>query len=547
MTSLVRTRFAPSPTGSLHVGGARTALYCLLVARKAGGRFLLRIEDTDQARSTEEAAHGLIRDLTWLGLTWDEGPGTNGDAGPYFQSQRLPLYNGILDALLASGHAYEAWETPAELSALRAAAEAAKENFRYRRRPVDPAQVEAWRAEGRVPVLRLAAPDHAIRFEDDVLGPVHVAADELEDIVIRKADGFPTYHFAVVVDDHHMGVTQILRGQEHLMNTPKHLGLYEALGWTPPTHGHMPLIFNPTGSKMSKRDKAKAAREGAVAAHKARGGADGYAWLADAIGTEREVVESFMAKKHDGVAVAEAIGEHLGVTMPMIEVMDFRRGGYLPEGLLNYLALLGWSPGGDREVMTMDELVALFEVGDINKSAARFDAVKLTALNGEHIRRATITRLEAAHDAYLEVAPQSPLLGCDPALRRALLALYQPRMSTFADLDRLARFFFLRPDALDPDAVKKHLLKGDALDLLARARAALAALPAPWGATDVDAALQALADATGLGVGKFAQPLRVAVSGTSVSPPIGETLALLGQGEVLARIDAVATLLPAAP
>jgi glutamyl-tRNA synthetase len=547
MTSLVRTRFAPSPTGSLHVGGARTALYCLLVARKAGGRFLLRIEDTDQARSTEEAAQGLIRDLTWLGLTWDEGPGTDGDAGPYFQSQRLPLYNAILDALLASGHAYEAWETPAELTALRAAAEAAKENFRYRRRPVDAAQVEAWRAEGRVPVLRLAAPDHAIRFEDDVLGAVNAAADELEDIVIRKADGFPTYHFAVVVDDHHMGVTHILRGQEHLMNTPKHLGLYEALGWTPPSHGHMPLIFNPTGSKMSKRDKAKAAREGAVAAHKARGGADGYGWLADAIGAEREVVEAFMAKKHDGVAIAEAIGEHLGVTMPMIEVMDFRRGGYLPEGLLNYLALLGWSPGGDREVMTMDELVALFEVSDINKSAARFDAVKLTALNGEHIRRATLDRLEAVHDAYLEVVPASPFQACDPRLRRALLALYQPRMSTFADLDRLARFFFRRPASLDPDAVKKHLLKGDALDLLARARAALADLAGPWGAADVDAALQALADASGLGVGKFAQPLRVAVSGTSVSPPIGETLALLGQDEVLARLDAVATLLPAAP
>ncbi len=547
LPSLVRTRFAPSPTGSLHVGGARTALYCLLVARKAGGRFLLRIEDTDQARSTEESARGLLRDLTWLGLTWDEGPGTDGEAGPYFQSQRLPLYDQTFEALLASGHAYEAWETTAELTALRAAAEAAKENFRYRRRPTDPAQVAQWRAEGRVPVLRLAAPDHAIRFDDDVLGPVNVAVEELEDIVIRKADGFPTYHFAVVIDDHHMGVTSILRGQEHLMNTPKHLGLYEALGWTPPSHGHMPLIFNPTGSKMSKRDKAKAAREGAVAAHKARGGADGYGWLADAIGAERDLVEAFMAKKHDGVALAEAIGEHLGIAMPMIEVMDFRRGGYLPEGLLNYLALLGWSPGGDREVMTMDELVSLFEVSDINKSAARFDAVKLTALNGEHVRRATIERLEAVHDAYLEVVSDSPLQGCDPALRRALIALYQPRISTFADLDRLSRFFFQRPGAIDPDAAKKHLLKGDALELLARARAALADAPAPWNAADVDAALQALADASGLGVGKFAQPIRVAVSGTSVSPPIGETLAILGRDEVLARLDAVPTLLSVPP
>lgn len=532
----IRTRFAPSPTGSLHVGGARTALYCLLQARREGGRFLLRIEDTDQARSTEEAAAGILRDLRWLGLDWDEGPGAeDAGTGPYFQSQRLELYDRYVDALLASGHAYLAWDSTEELDAWRKEAERNKQNFRYRWRPTSPEDEARWRAEGRQPVVRLKAPSHPVHFTDDVLGEVAVAVEELEDIVIRKADGFPTYHFAVVIDDHHMQVTQVLRGQEHLMNTPKHLGAYEALGWSPPSHGHLPLIFNPAGGKMSKRDKAKAARAAAIAAGPQRDGeGPAWAWLAERAGRPLAEITAFVNKQHDGVATAEAVGGALGVDLPMIEVMDFRKGGYLPEALLNYLALLGWSPGEDREIMTIAEMTALFSVDGINKTAARFDAQKLLWLNGETIRRSTLDRLLEVQERYLEVVPTSPFVGMERARRAIFLQLYQARMTTFADLDRTARFFFVRPTSWEQAAVDKHVRKGGGIDNLRAAVEALQGVEA-WEAPAIDAALHALSERTGVGVGKYAQPLRVAVTGAAVSPPIGDTLALLGRDEVLAR------------
>jgi glutamyl/glutaminyl-tRNA synthetase len=537
----VRTRFAPSPTGSLHVGGARTALYCLLYARKQGGRFLLRIEDTDQARSTDEAAAGILRDLRWLGLDWDEGPGAeSAGTGPYFQSQRLDTYGPVFETLLASGHAYEAWDSPAELEALREQARADKTNFRYRRQSYTPEQLASFRAEGREPVLRLQAPAHDIHIEDDILGTVSLAADELEDIVIRKADGFPTYHFAVVVDDHLMLVTQILRGQEHLLNTPKHLGLYEALGWTPPSHGHLPLIFNPAGAKMSKRDKARTARDAARDEAKARGtrGLDpkDWSWLAQATGHPLDAIEQFMAKKSDGVALAQAIADHLRIELPMIEVMDFRAGGYLPEALLNYLALLGWSPGDDREILTIDEMVAAFSLEGINKTAARFDPVKLAWMNGEYIRAATPERLLAAHDSYLEVAPRSPLRALDERARARLIALYRARMSTFADLDRMAAFFFEAPTAYDNKAVKKHLTDEGKAHLRAL-RDQLATTP-EWTAEALHAAVESLAASLEVGMGKLAQPARIALTGTAVSPEIGDTLELIGRASCLARIDA---------
>jgi glutamyl-tRNA synthetase len=529
----VRTRFAPSPTGSLHVGGARTALYCLLVARQTGGRFLLRIEDTDQARSTEAAAHGLVRDLRWLGLDWDEGPDhEEAGTGPYFQSQRLDVYRVHLDALRAAGHVYEAWETPAELEALRAAAAEAKTSFRYKRRPYTDADLEAFRAQGRVPVLRLAAPAHDIVVDDAILGPVHVAATELEDIVVGKADGFPTYHFAVVIDDHLMGVTQILRGQEHLMNTPKHLGLYEALGWTPPSHGHLPLIFNPSGSKMSKRDKAKTARE---AARQAIATGTSCAALAARAGLDVDVLEAFLAKKHDEVATAEALAAALGVELPMIEVMDFRKRGYLPEALLNYLALLGWSPGDDTEFFTLDGLIARFSVAHVNTSPARFDAVKLTSINADHIRAATIDRLLDVQDAWIEVVPTSVFATVDRALRSRVLALYQARLTTLADLDRAAAWVLRAPTDYDASAVAKHIVKTEGWIALAAARGALEGTT--WTAVAIDEALATLSAANNLPMGKLAQPIRIALTGTAVSPGIGESLALLDRDDALARLD----------
>ena len=524
----VRTRFAPSPTGSLHVGGARTALYCLLHARKEGGTFILRIEDTDRARSSDEAAAGILRDLTWLGLDWDEGPGKDGGHGPYFQSERLPLYEAAFAQLRAEGRAYDAWDTADELSAARAAAQAAKQNYRYRRQPVSPDDEARFRAEGRTPVLRFAAPDHPIDFDDTILGSHHTAAEDLDDLVIRKADGFPTYHFAVVVDDHHMGVDLVLRGQEHLMNTPKHLATYEALGWTPPAHGHMPLIFNADGSKMSKRDKAKAARAAARSAD--------FDALVTATGLSPDDLSAFLKKKTDDLAIATAIADALQVELPMIEVMDFRRGGFLPEAILNYLALLGWSPGDDREFFTLPELIDAFDLARVGNTPARFDLDKLRWLNSEHLRALSVDALLPHHDAYLEVVPSSPFATAPPDLRRGLLALYQARIHSFADLDAQAAFFFHAPTAYDDKAVKKFLAKGG-YDLLPTLAAHLNTI-SDWSAEAIDASLKAFAESHNIGLGKVAQPLRVALTGTSVSPGIGDTLALIGRDETLRRIDA---------
>ncbi len=258
MTS--RVRFAPSPTGQLHVGGARTALFNWLFSRGTAGKMVLRIEDTDQVRSSRESEESIKTDLRWLGLQWDEGPDEGGPGAPYRQSERRDLYDAAFQQLLDAGHAYLAYESPAELGAMRDAARAEKRDFIFRKPAYSAEDLARFEADGRTPVVRLEAPGHDATFVDQVLGEITVPEAKLDDFVIRKADGFPTYHLAVVVDDHHMQVTNVLRAQEHLMNTAKHLLLYEALGWEPPQHGHMPLIFSMDGSKMSKRDKAKATR-----------------------------------------------------------------------------------------------------------------------------------------------------------------------------------------------------------------------------------------------------------------------------------------------
>lgn len=538
----VVTRFAPSPTGSLHVGGARTALYCLLHARHHDGRFLLRIEDTDRARSTDEATEGILRDLRWLGLLWDEGPGKDLGRGPYFQSQRLDTYGTCFDQLLAADVAYEAWETPDELKAERDAAQAAKQDFRYKRRTYSDADLERFRAEGRVPVLRLMAPNHAIRVDDDILGPVTIEADQLEDIVIRKADGFPTYHFAVVVDDHHMAVTQVLRGQEHLMNTPKHLGLMEALSWDPQRFGHMPLIFNPGGSKMSKRDKARTARAEARHARDARG-ETGWAWLAALTGIDEAELTAFAEKKNDSIPTAEAIAAALGLDLPMIEVMDFRKAGYLPEALNNYLALLGWNPGAEpdgteRELFSLGELVQRWDLARVGKTPARFDVDKLRWMNGEYMRSVDDATLETRMQQWFEVT-DSALEGMDPARRAAIVALYRPRANTFSELERSASWFWNRPSDYDAKAVKKWLTRGEGLgwDLLDQARPALS--DCTWDEASLESAVNGVAEAAETGLGRVAQPIRIALSGAAATPGLWECLALFERDEVLARIDAL--------
>ncbi len=534
---MARTRFAPSPTGSLHVGGVRTALYCWLWSRRHGAPFVLRVEDTDRRRSTDEATVGLLRDMKWVGLDWDEGPGIpDAPYGPYFQSERLELYDAAIQQLLDSGKAYEAWESSEELDAMRKEAEEKKENFRFRRPSYTDEQIARFKAEGREPVVRLEAPGRDVTIDDAILGPVTVEAEVLDDFVIRKADGYPTYHFAVVVDDHLMHIDLILRGQEHLMNTHKHELIYEALGWEPVRAGHLPTILNMgSGGKMSKRDKAKAARAAARDAQKARGATD-WAWLAESTGLPVEEIEAFAKKSSDSIPVAEAIAKALGLELPLIEVMDFRKAGVLPEALINYLALLGWSPGDDREILTIQELISLFSIDRVTKTAARFDPAKLEWMSAEYMKSLDEDVLVKHLDEWLEVRP-SPIAALDDEHRRWLLRMYRPRAATFNQLDALARFFFVAPTHWDEKQAAKHLRKGGGFDRLQHARIALEDV-GRWTPERLREVVDQLCAETGTGLGKWSQPLRIAVTGSGVSPDLFDTLAFLGRDETLSRLQA---------
>ncbi|MCL2646017.1 MAG: glutamate--tRNA ligase [Phycisphaerales bacterium] len=534
---MVKTRFAPSPTGFLHVGGARTALYSYLFAQQAksgggqgeGGRFVLRIEDTDQVRSTAESAAGILQDMLWLGMTWDEGPVVGAEKNDYFQSMRLDIYDKHLQELLAKGLAYEAYESPAQLAAMRQVAEKAKKPFRYRR---DMAGRQLVPQEGVKPVVRFAMPYKDITVHDLILGDVTVKGEEHDDIVIRKSDGFPTYHFAVVIDDHYMGITHVLRAQEHLMNTFKHLGLYGALGWEAPLHGHLPLVFNMDNTKMSKREKAKAVR-----ADIQKTGVKDFAELAAKAGVEVKVVQEFIAKKSDAVEIAVKLAAVTGTRLPEIDVQDFRRSGYLPEALLNFVALVGWSPGGDREIMSKQEMLELFSLEGIQKTPGRFDRKKLAWMNGEYIRKASIERLVEAVASFNAVTDY-PLKTASAEVVRELLGMYQERMVTLAEMAENSRFFFEEP-RMDPKAVEKHVKGGNGMELL---RASLEILKGvkEWTKLGLQGAHDRILE---LGVesggkrGAAAQPIRVAVSGGAVTPPLLETLVLLGREKAIGRME----------
>lgn len=319
------------------------------------------------------------------------------------------------------------------------------------------------------------------------------------------------------------------------MNTHRHLLIYEAFGWTPPAHGHLPLIFNPSGTKMSKRDKAKVAREAARNAAKAKGaGKDDWAWLAADTGVDAQVLTAFANKESDGVATAEAIAKALHVQLPMIEVKDFRVAGYLPEALINYLCLLGWAPGDDRELLSVDEMIALFSLERVNKTAARFDQDKLNWMNAEYMKSLPDEVLLKHLASWLEVV-ESPIAALDEAQRRALLAMYRPRARTLADLDRMGAFLFRRPESFEPKQVSKHV-DAEGRARLVAARERLAGLAA-FDVAAIGPALEALAAELAVHIGKVSQPVRLAISGDGVSPELPETLAFLGREEVLARVD----------
>lgn len=476
-SSALRVRFAPSPTGYLHVGGARTALFNYLLARQTGGTFILRIEDTDTARNVADAEQKIMDDLRWLGLEWDEGIGVGGPNGPYFQSQRLDLYNAMIDKLLAAGQAYYAFETGEELDAMRQQSEARKVAFKYSRpaRFPDNADVAKARQEGRPVVVRFKMPAEDVTVHDEVLGDVTVAAAELDDFVIRKGDGMPVYHLANVVDDGLMGVNLVMRGQEFLGQTPRHIALQHALGFATPRYAHLPLIMDMQGRKLSKRD-----------------------------------------------------GD--------VEVHSFRAAGYLPEALVNFIVLLGWSPGGDREKMTRAELIELFSVDRVGRTNAKFDRDKLLAFNTDWSATIGEDRLAEAYDDYLSVSDS--VIGkanLSPQVKRDLLRINHG-FRTFTDIDRKSGFLYVPDEAVqyDPASVKKVLEKGG-FDML-RMLLPLLKAQEPWTAEGLEKLLSDVCAVQAVGMGKVAQPIRVAVSGGTVSPAIYDTLMLLGKPNTLNRI-----------
>ena len=542
---MLRTRFAPSPTGHLHVGGARTALFCWAFARGRDGRFLLRIEDTDQKRSSDAAGLEFCSDLKWLGIDWDEGPvfesSGGGDDGPYWQSQRLPLYDKWMATLIESGHAYPAFETPEELNAKRAEARAAKTAYKYDRAALDldPETVRAWIEEGRPHVIRFRVPEGPITIHDEVLGEVVVPDGELEDFVIRKGDGFPTYHFAVVVDDALMGVTHVIRGQEHLNNTAKHLLLQSALGFAHPTYAHLSLIFNPDGSKMSKRDKDKALR----AEIRSRGleappvDASGSPVLPEAVWAE------WVGDKERQLETAEcnALATALDMALPEINVDDFRTSGYLPEVLLNYLALLGWSPGNDLEHFDASFLTEHFSLDRVLKSPAKFDRVKLLAFNLDALQAMSDSEFHDRLRSFCEQEHPEFLERMDSEQFRLFSDANRERSKTLLDPIASGRFFVEPCSSLEwmpTKQVRKALLKGEicGYDRLESMLPRLEALE-EWGAEPLESLVEACAEEFAEGkVGSIAQPLRVAVSGGTISPPIYDTLCILGRDRTLKRI-----------
>jgi glutamyl-tRNA synthetase len=473
----VVTRFAPSPTGHLHVGGARTALYSWALARRLGGRFILRIEDTDRERSDPEMTRGILDSMTWLGLHWDEGP--------VFQSERKELYRAAADDLLARGAAYRCFCTPARIDELRRrqATDGATEGYDRFCRGLDPAEGARRAAAGEAHVLRFAMPlEGETVFRDELRGAISYPDRQQDDFVLIKSDGFPTYHLANVIDDHAMAVTHVLRGEEWIPSTPKHVRLYEAFGWTPPAFAHLPVILAPDGKKLSKR--------------------------------------------HGATSVEE-----------------YRARGFLPEALANYLALLGWSPGDDREIFTPEEMTSLFELGRVNKRSAIFDEVKLRWMNSRYLAAIPWDRLEPL------LAPC--LVGLDPtaetlerwgvslapaAWRRAVLLLGQERAETVPECLEKVRFLFEEGIEFDPESCEKHWKIEDAAAKIRTGREAIVAAE-PWTPEAIEAAIRGAADAKGFKHGKLFHPLRVAVTGRQHSPGLFQTIFLTGRARSIERID----------
>lgn len=454
----VRTRFAPSPTGVLHIGSVRTALFCWLYARHCGGEFVLRIEDTDRERSTEANVEAILDGMQWLGL--------DADVGPHFQSHRFDRYREVAEAWLAEGKAYYCYCSKDRLDAVRAAQEQRGEKMRYDGRCRDGAEV----VSGVQPVVRFKNPlDGEVVVDDQVRGRVVFRNTELDDLIILRSDGTPTYNFTVVVDDTDMGITHVIRGDDHLNNTPRQVNMLSALGATLPIYAHLPMILGPDGAKLSKRHGA-------------------------------------------------------------MDVRAYREQGFLPEAMLNYLVRLGWSHG-NQEIFSVDEMVELFDIVDVNHSASAFSPDKLLWINQQRIIATPAERLGELLVPFLQKLELDPVAGPDPT---HVAEGFRERASTLLQMAASARFCYEDFDEVDAKSAKKHL-RPVILEPLAAVLDHLERLD-QWSSVAISETIQQVADSFGLKLGKLGQPIRVAVTGGPVSPPIDVTIFLVGKERTLARL-----------
>jgi glutamyl-tRNA synthetase len=468
----VRTRFAPSPTGFLHVGGIRTALFAYLVARQAGGAFVLRLEDTDKNREVEGSAEHIIDSLNALGLEHDEGPDVGGSYGPYRQSERLDIYRAWAQKLIDTGRAYADPYTPDEVQAFRDAAKAAKRPFLYRDfRPENPVE---W--DGSTP-LRFKSDPKEYDWHDEVMGDLHTGPEVIDDIILIKSDGYPTYNFAHIVDDAEMKITHVIRGQEFISSQPNYLNLYEALGLDRPVFATMPHILAETGGKkLGKRDGAK-------------------------------------------------------------DVLDYIRDGYLPETLLSFIATLGWNDGTEQEVFTLDELIAKFSLDRVQRSGARFDEKRLLWMNGQFIRELSLDELyERVSNFWPDEAAQA-----EESYKKQVLVLVQDRLKTLADLPAATRYFFAEPSKdtslITENKQLKKLSEEEISALITATQEAFTALE-DWSPASVQEVLNRLLEITGQKPGVLFSLIRVATTWAPFSPQLNDTLALLGRETILARLSA---------
>ncbi len=481
----VRVRFAPSPTGFLHIGGSRTALLNWLFARHHGGAFVLRIEDTDRVRSTKEYLDAILEDMRWLGLDWDEGPEIGGDFGPYLQSQRTESYGPYAERLVQEGRAYRCFCTPEELEDRRSRAQAEDGGWVYDRKCLDLSDGErdARLEEGHPSVIRFRVPEGKTAFDDMVLGRIEFDNAELDDLVIVRQDGTATYNFAVVVDDMEMAISHVIRGADHISNTPRQILIWEALGQDAPTFAHQPLVLAPDKQVMSKR-------RGAI-----------------------------------------AVGE-------------YRRRGYVAEAVVNYMALLGWSYGDDQEFYTLADLLANFGMGRVSRKPAAFDPQKLDWMNEQWIKRLDVPDRTDRVAPYLRAEGLIPdrMDAGERARLEQIVELLGDRIKVLADVPELAGFFLARDVVYDNIAVSKVLTKPGADEVLVGLRRILSDSPS-FEPDTLEAAMREFAEEVGLSLGKVVQPLRVALTGRTASPGIFETLSLLGRETSLARIDGARELI----